>query len=232
MAWMTAAGVYHGSLKVAEADSEDHIDNAQLLPYPSLPGLSSEDFPLSLSLTEFHFLLLFKDRIVGICNLNDHIAYEEQLPLVCLGMPIYHEQADDLYIYTYIFRNPMKPFSGCPRTPYVRRIGFSLISLFSKLSSAMKLAMSGRSILSKVNLIPHSGFPRLYHSFRSSFIHVHVLIMLAYRRRTNVIESWLLKLIRTSRKQDTFKLLDATRNAQRRLRKSCSNFWILGNVMP
>lgn len=103
MAWMTAAGVYHGSLKVAEADSEDHIDNAQLLPYPSLPGLGSEDFPLSLSLTEFHFLLLFKDRIIGICNLNDHIAYEEQLPLVCLSMPIYHEQADDLYIYIYIY---------------------------------------------------------------------------------------------------------------------------------
>lgn len=76
----------------------------------------------------------------------------------------------------------MKPFSGCPRTPYVRRIGFSLISLFSKLSSAMKLAMSGRSILSKVNLIPHSGFPRLYHILHSCACVHHACLQAAYQR--------------------------------------------------
>lgn len=38
--------------------------------------------PLSLSLTEFHFILLYKDRIVGICSLDDRLAYEETLPLV------------------------------------------------------------------------------------------------------------------------------------------------------
>jgi len=54
---------------------------------------------------------------------------------------------------------------------------------------------------------------------------------IAHRRRINVIEFWLLKLIRILRKQDTFKLLDATRNAQRHLRRSCSSFWILENVM-
>lgn len=80
MAWMTAAGIYHGSLKI-DTESEDHIDNAQLFPYPTLPGLGADDFPLSLSLTEFHFLLLYKDRVIGMCNLNDHLAYEEQLPV-------------------------------------------------------------------------------------------------------------------------------------------------------
>ncbi|KAF9455054.1 hypothetical protein P691DRAFT_691384 [Macrolepiota fuliginosa MF-IS2] len=80
MAWMTAAGIYHGSLKI-DTESEDHIDNAQLLPYPSLLGLGANDFPMSLSLTEFHFLLLYKDRVIGICNLNDHMTYEEQLPI-------------------------------------------------------------------------------------------------------------------------------------------------------
>lgn len=78
---MTAAGVYHGSLKI-DTESEDHIDNAQLLPYPNLLGLGTNDFPLSLTLTEFHFLFLYKDRVVGICNLNDDLAYEEQLPVV------------------------------------------------------------------------------------------------------------------------------------------------------
>lgn len=39
--------------------------------------------PLSMSLTEFHFILLYKDRILGICSLDDRLAYEESLPIVC-----------------------------------------------------------------------------------------------------------------------------------------------------
>jgi hypothetical protein len=91
MAWMTAAGVYHGSLKI-DTDSEDHIDNAQLLTYPSLLGLGAADLPLSLSLTEFHFLLLYKDRIIGMCNLNDEVTYEEQLPIVRPAVSSRHER--------------------------------------------------------------------------------------------------------------------------------------------
>ena len=44
--------------------------------------------PLSLSLTEFHFILLYKDRILGICSLNDRLAYEESLPIVCHSVHI------------------------------------------------------------------------------------------------------------------------------------------------
>ena len=35
-----------------------------------------------MSLTEFHFLLLYRDRVLGISNLNEQLAYEELLPLV------------------------------------------------------------------------------------------------------------------------------------------------------
>ncbi|KAF8912996.1 Pep3/Vps18/deep orange family-domain-containing protein [Gymnopilus junonius] len=80
MAWMTGPGIYHGSLSV-ETDSEDHVDGAALLPYPPIPSKETTEIPLSLSLTEFHFLLLYKDRVVGICNLDDTMAYEEALPL-------------------------------------------------------------------------------------------------------------------------------------------------------
>lgn len=38
--------------------------------------------PLSMALTEFHFMLLYRDRIIGISNLNEQLTYEEQLPLV------------------------------------------------------------------------------------------------------------------------------------------------------
>ncbi|EDR15746.1 uncharacterized protein LACBIDRAFT_228107 [Laccaria bicolor S238N-H82] len=82
LAWITGPGIYHGSLNL-EPSTEDHIDAAQLLPYPSFVASSSEipEAPLSLSLTEFHFILLYKNRIVGICNLDDKITYEETLPI-------------------------------------------------------------------------------------------------------------------------------------------------------
>jgi hypothetical protein len=70
-----------------DADSEDHIDGAALLPYPSSGG-TEMGTPLSLSLTEFHFILLYKDRILGICSLDDRLAYEESLPIVRHFVPI------------------------------------------------------------------------------------------------------------------------------------------------
>ncbi|RPD81956.1 hypothetical protein L226DRAFT_528166 [Lentinus tigrinus ALCF2SS1-7] len=90
VAWMNAAGIYHGNLDF-ESTSDDLIDGAQLLPYPTVassPSLSptrqnvaSNVVPLSMSLTEFHFLLLYRDRVLGVSNLNQQLAYEELLPL-------------------------------------------------------------------------------------------------------------------------------------------------------
>lgn len=80
MAWLTGPGIYHGSLNL-ETEAEDHIDAAALLPYPASTGSDVPEVPLSLNLTEFHFILLYKDRVVGICNLDDRMTYEETLPL-------------------------------------------------------------------------------------------------------------------------------------------------------
>lgn len=35
-----------------------------------------------MALTEFHFILVYKDRVRAICRLNDQIVYEEKIPLV------------------------------------------------------------------------------------------------------------------------------------------------------
>ena len=75
-------GIYHGSLNL-ETEGEDHIDTAALLPYPTSSGNDVPEVPLSLNLTEFHFILLYRERVVGICNLDDRMTYEETLPLVC-----------------------------------------------------------------------------------------------------------------------------------------------------
>ncbi|CAG8549918.1 24581_t:CDS:10 [Cetraspora pellucida] len=79
-----APGIYHGSLVFG---SQDHVvDSAKLLPYPSMPSENDPstmitENPLSIALTEFHFILLYKERIRAICQLNDQIVYEEIIPL-------------------------------------------------------------------------------------------------------------------------------------------------------
>ncbi|KAH8102501.1 Pep3/Vps18/deep orange family-domain-containing protein [Cristinia sonorae] len=85
IAWMTAPGIYHGTLNFTST-SDDLIDGAQLLPYPPLPPSSPPSTvesgpPASMALTEFHFVLLYKDRVIGISCLNEELVYEELLPL-------------------------------------------------------------------------------------------------------------------------------------------------------
>ncbi|CAG8443250.1 6027_t:CDS:10 [Acaulospora colombiana] len=86
-AWLTGPGIYHGSLVFGSQDFGDRvIDSAQLLPYPATPAESDpstlvSEIPLSIALTEFHFILLYKERVRAICQLNDQIVYEEIIPL-------------------------------------------------------------------------------------------------------------------------------------------------------
>ena len=87
----SAPGIYHGTLNF-ESTSDDLIDGAQLLPYPTFPqqvsyspsGRSPElgEVPFSMALTEYHFLLLYRDRVVGVSTLNEQLTYEDILPLV------------------------------------------------------------------------------------------------------------------------------------------------------
>ncbi|KAJ7293441.1 Pep3/Vps18/deep orange family-domain-containing protein [Mycena rebaudengoi] len=84
VAWMTSPGIYHGTLNF-ESTSDDFIDAPDLLAYPvpftssSPPGVTEK--PSSIALTEFHFVLLYGDRVVGVCNLDKKQTYEESLPL-------------------------------------------------------------------------------------------------------------------------------------------------------
>lgn len=67
--------MYHGRLNF-ESATEDLIDGADVLPYPNAVP------PISISLTEFHFVLLYKDRVVALSTLDQKLSYEEVLPLV------------------------------------------------------------------------------------------------------------------------------------------------------
>lgn len=99
-------GIYHGALTFPPPSS-DHlhpgdgvIESASLVPYPAEPSspthLSSgflerdkfaeEDgkleMPISMALTEWHFILLYEDKIRVIGLLSDRVVYEEALDLV------------------------------------------------------------------------------------------------------------------------------------------------------
>ncbi|OCH96211.1 hypothetical protein OBBRIDRAFT_744298 [Obba rivulosa] len=86
LAWLTAPGIFHGTINF-DSTSDDLIDGAQLLPYPATstsstsPSVTSGEVPISMALTEFHFILLYSDRVMAVSSLNDHLTYEEGLPL-------------------------------------------------------------------------------------------------------------------------------------------------------
>lgn len=88
--FLIAPGIYNGELKYTTASPVDGlIDSPKLIPYPILEGLKDvadalPQAPLALALTQFHFVLLYQDRIVAVSNLNDKVVYEEALPLARL----------------------------------------------------------------------------------------------------------------------------------------------------
>ncbi len=61
--------------------------NKSIFRYPATPsddesGKLVVEIPISVALTEFHFVLLYKNRVRAICQLNDQIVYEEMIPIV------------------------------------------------------------------------------------------------------------------------------------------------------
>ena len=83
IAWLTGSGIFHGSVNF-DSNTDDLVDGVKLPAYPTFsdtpPGQT--DVPLSMAVTEFHFVLLYKDRIAAICSLDERLAYEEVMPVV------------------------------------------------------------------------------------------------------------------------------------------------------
>lgn len=106
VAWLTGPGIYHGSLSYSSQEAGDGvIESAQLLPYPatssptddgntqskvmnqhSLEGIRDPSdtvhAPLSMILTAFHFIILYKDRVKVVRMLDDRVVHEEVLDIV------------------------------------------------------------------------------------------------------------------------------------------------------
>ncbi|POW04223.1 hypothetical protein PSTT_10546 [Puccinia striiformis] len=84
LSWSTGAGIYSGEIVYGNQEAGDGvIGPSELIPFPS-PNQhrSSSDFaPYRFCPTQFHFLLLFPDRVQIICRLDAQIVHEEILDL-------------------------------------------------------------------------------------------------------------------------------------------------------
>jgi hypothetical protein len=87
-AWLTGVGVFYCSMAFGEQNPGDGVfSQSKLLPFPSqaivngvsaLSNPSDNDQgvpPLSLSLTEFHFLLLYRNRLLAINQLSEEVVW-------------------------------------------------------------------------------------------------------------------------------------------------------------
>ncbi|GAA5932223.1 hypothetical protein JCM3775_001164 [Rhodotorula graminis] len=91
MAWLTAPGIYRGQLVFPSSSADLQpgdgiIDTASLIPFPSdpasfFPSGEQQDPPISMALTEWHFVLLYDDKICAVDLLTDKVVYHEHLNL-------------------------------------------------------------------------------------------------------------------------------------------------------
>ncbi|XP_058847545.1 vacuolar protein sorting-associated protein 18 homolog [Acipenser ruthenus] len=76
-AWMMGNGVLYGTLNYARPDSL--LSDVQVWEYP--PDIDFNfNKPISIVLTQFHFLLLLPDRVKAVCILNGQVVYEDVFP--------------------------------------------------------------------------------------------------------------------------------------------------------
>ncbi|XP_061609636.1 vacuolar protein sorting-associated protein 18 homolog isoform X1 [Phyllopteryx taeniolatus] len=76
-AWMMGNGVLYGQLDYVRPDSL--LSDVQVWEYTADIDLSFNK-PISIVLTQFHFLLLLHDRVKTICTLNGQVVYEDVFP--------------------------------------------------------------------------------------------------------------------------------------------------------
>ncbi|MBN3304973.1 VPS18 protein, partial [Amia calva] len=76
-AWMMGNGVLYGNLDYVRPDSL--LSDVQVWEYTADIDFNFNK-PISIVLTQFHFLLLLPDRVKAVCTLNGQVVYEDVFP--------------------------------------------------------------------------------------------------------------------------------------------------------
>ncbi len=76
-AWMAESGVFHGSLRLSAdmAAGDSAMVKATLLKFPD-----SNKSPVSMALTEHHFLFVYADKFQSVRRLDEAVVFEQVLP--------------------------------------------------------------------------------------------------------------------------------------------------------
>ncbi|KAJ3071689.1 hypothetical protein HDU98_004948 [Podochytrium sp. JEL0797] len=76
-AWLTEPGVFSGDFDLSNSQSDSVMTNAELHPVP----FQHDNPPLSVVVTEFHYIVLYADHIQAISALTNDLVFEEQFVL-------------------------------------------------------------------------------------------------------------------------------------------------------
>ncbi|CAL4082298.1 unnamed protein product [Meganyctiphanes norvegica] len=80
-AWLTEQGIYTGDIVWNVGVQEDMTANKTLLTYPE--SVSPDAQPCGMILTEFHVLIVWLDKVRGMCILNNQVVFEDIIPEEC-----------------------------------------------------------------------------------------------------------------------------------------------------
>lgn len=95
LAWITGPGLYASSLSPSPVP--EILQRPTLIPYPSSSSSpafarsvadAAESIPISITITEWHYLLLYVDRIVAITREDEKVVWSEALPLGANEQPV------------------------------------------------------------------------------------------------------------------------------------------------
>ncbi|XP_065901474.1 vacuolar protein sorting-associated protein 18 homolog [Dysidea avara] len=101
-AWLTGAGIYYGHL---DFGSDQVIVEPRLIPYHSQDSSSSQsDVPIAMCLTQFHCLVMYRDKLEALCVLNDKVVFQEAHTVRRFG-PLISLTIDPVTMVIWTFTN-------------------------------------------------------------------------------------------------------------------------------
>ncbi|ORY51491.1 hypothetical protein BCR33DRAFT_655948 [Rhizoclosmatium globosum] len=77
--WLTEPGIYSGHFQSLHTQSDSIIANAEIHPFV-LPSMDAGS-PLSVTVTAFHYIILYSDRVQAVSSLTNDLVFEERFEL-------------------------------------------------------------------------------------------------------------------------------------------------------
>ncbi|KAH3742880.1 vacuolar protein sorting protein 18 [Pelomyxa schiedti] len=83
-AWLTGPGIYHGKISFVYQGSGDAVTtDTSLIRYPAKDPSAPPDPPLGIALTEFHYVLVYDQKIQCMNNLTEEVVFDLELSPKC-----------------------------------------------------------------------------------------------------------------------------------------------------